>query len=980
MNEDTKSNPTSIAELAERLGTTVRCSSHLPLQLDDPEFVWYIEQGSINLFLIEHEDGLEQVSPQHLMSRNRGELVPGVAPHEPDFFEETKIQLIAKGSANTILKRLPVSELNQTNARELAEQIDSWLILLTDTLSRYTKPIPRATELVVPGELQTSGPSTLSVRADVIWAQVPSNSMALFMDLVDESEFERPGGSDVAAIPLTRTSWLTFFGAVTLENNTSETLAQQGTLMSTLASFHTIALGLERLNRRLAIVDEVNLKRARFSSRREAETSAKQKLYNIYDLPIETGKESADSALVDALKIIAKRDKINFKRLDEPVDPESPILLADVLSVSGVRARRVQFSIDQSWWWGDSGTLLAFRKEDNRPVVLIPGIVGRYRQVDPVSNRTSTLTAEHAATLKDDAWMFYPSLSSETMKPKDMFKFALRGSAPDVLKVVTSGLGYSLIGLVPAFALGYVANQQETNSSGLSLYVLAAVLAGLGLLGAMLHILTNLAVMRIEGRSTTRVEAAFWDHLMHLPVSTLNRYPTGDLAMSGMTFQSIRDGLQGVVADSVVSIICLLPIFGIIFFYDSTLGFVALAFSLISLIITLYLGLQQSEACARMLGAARRVTGRLFQIIGGITKVRVENAEGSVYAIWAKEYRDQKSAEIEMNTITSHFNAFGAALPLFAAGTILYTIAVTDRSVPIADFLVVYTIFMVFQAAISRLGESSGAIAAVLPVMNQVHPLLNDEPEKDTEGDVIEYLGGDVLFDKVSFRYESNGPIILDNVTIEARSGEFVAIAGESGAGKSTLFQIALGIVQPTAGAIYYDDRDLRYLNIKQLRQKIGAVPQAIGLHPQDIWDNVVGHHEDIDTDEVWTATRIAKIEDQIKGMPMGMMTMVGTSGAVLSGGERQRVMIARAIVRQPRIMLLDEATNWLDNEIQKQVMNNLTSLTCTRIVIAHRLSTLQQADRIYVMQGGKVVQTGSFKELMEDEGVFKDLVQRQLA
>ena len=252
--------------------------------------------------------------------------------------------------------------------------------------------------------------------------------------------------------------------------------------------------------------------------------------------------------------------------------------------------------------------------------------------------------------------------------------------------------------------------------------------------------------------------------------------------------------------------------------------------------------------------------------------------------------------------------------------------------------------------------------------------------ESRTAGKDVEYLGGDVVFDRVSYRYDPDGPLILDDVTIHARPGEFIAIAGESGAGKSTLFRLALGFDRPTAGAVCYDGRDLRNLNLKQVRRRIGVVPQSVGLHPMDIWDNLVGHHDEVASDEVWAAARVADVEREIKGMPMGMMTMVGTSGSVLSGGESQRVSIARSVIGSPRIMLFDEATNWLDNESQAKVMRNLTALTSTRIVIAHRLSTLEQADRIYVLQAGRVVQSGSFNDLMEVDGVFRDLVRRQVA
>ncbi|MYF90390.1 MAG: ATP-binding cassette domain-containing protein [Boseongicola sp. SB0676_bin_33] len=451
--------------------------------------------------------------------------------------------------------------------------------------------------------------------------------------------------------------------------------------------------------------------------------------------------------------------------------------------------------------------------------------------------------------------------------------------------------------------------------------------------------------------------------------------------MSGMTFQNLRDGLQGVVAESVLSVIFLLPVFAVIFFYDATLGVIALVFSLASLLITVALGLRQMAPHGRMIGAARRVAGRLFQIVEGIAKLRVENAEGSAFAIWARNYRDQKRAELELGALEGHSRAFGAALPFIAAGVLLFAVvSAGDRNVPVGDFLVVYTVFIAFQSAIARLGESFGTIAAMLPAFDQMRPILAAAPETDVEGAPVGRLGGEILFDHISFRYDPDGPLILDDVTIRARPGEFVAIAGESGAGKSTLFRLALGIDRPSAGAVYYDGRDLKHLNLKQVRRKVGAVPQSVRLHPQDLWDNIVAHHEGTTTEEVWQTARTAGIEREIKAMPMGMMTMVGASGSVLSGGESQRVTIARSLIGNPRIMLLDEATNWLDNESQAKVMQNLALLSSTRIVIAHRLSTLQQADRIYVMQAGKVVQTGSFTELMEVDGVFRELVRRQVA
>ena len=968
---------TSIDGLAARSGDSVPCAGNLPVQLDDPESIWFIDQGAVDLFLVEFKDGVEQTAPQHLLRAEAGRILPGVAPDE----EDTTLGLIAKGLPGTLLKRIPAAGLSGVNPTELAKQADTWVTGVADALSRYATYHPRPNALAQPGLTQTLGPGTLSVRRGVVWVSRAPRGQSLFMDLIDCAEFAGSSGQPEAMMPLTHTGWLTFSGEVTLSAKSSETLAAEGMLLSSLASFHAVAFALERLNRRLAVVDSANLERARTSSRRVAEEAARRRLFNIYDLPDDRRGSGEDSALAEAVHVIGRHEGINFRIPARSGPFDSPLSLVDILDASGVRARRVQLAARENWWRGDSNAMLAFQAEDGRPVVLLPGMFGRYRAIDPTSKRSVRVTADRASALKDDAWMFYRPLPSGSAEPADLLRIALKGSGVDLVRLVIAGLPAGLIKLAPAFALGFVANHIAQGGSFGALYAVVLALTGLGLVGALLHLLQGTAMMRLEGRSSSRVEAAFWDRLLRLPRSTLNRYPAGDLAMSGMTFHNLRDGLQGALADSVLSLLFLLPVFGVIFFYDALLGMIALAFSLVSLLVTVALGWSQVSSHGRMIRAVRRATGNLFQIIKGIAKLRVENAEGSAFAISARDYREQKRAEYDLGALEGQLKAFGTALP-FIAGAVLFiaVAAVGTRNFPVGDFLVVYTVFLIFQAAVTRLGESIGVIAATRPAFDQMRPMLAAEPETAVEGEPVEHLGGEVLFDHISFRYDPDGPLILDDVTIRARPGEFVAIAGESGAGKSTLFRLALGVDQPSAGAVYYDGRDLRHLNPKQVRRRIGVVPQSVQLHPQDLWDNIVAHHEEASTEEAWQAARTAEIEREIKAMPMGMMTMVGTSGAVLSGGESQRITIARSLMRNPRIMLLDEATNWLDNQNQAQVMQNLAVLTSTRIVIAHRLSTLEHADRIYVLRAGKVVQSGTFRELLEMDGEFRELVRRQIA
>lgn len=971
----------SLAELALSSSLTVPCEGNSPVALDESDCFWYVAEGTVDLFLVETKDAVDQAAPQHLMRVESKRLLPSVAADKQTIEgNKTKLGLLAKGKPGTLLTRIPVSDLTNIHSFELAEQVDEWITALTYALSRFVIRSPRPNVLVEPsGELTLSN-GIASVHRGVVWVTGSGHGTGLFMDMVDPADLSSE--SMGIAIPLTRASWMSIFDDVTISGHTTESLATDQSLLSALESFHRIALHMERLNRQLAVVDEANLERDRIMSRRVAENVARAQLFNIYDHQEATKTSVEDTALASAVLAIGRRLGVNFNIPERSESSDKPITLIDILDISGVRARRVHLDPKSKWWCRDNTILLAFRAVDNQPLVLIPGIYGRYTQFDPVSKKRTKISKTRAGEIKEEAWMFYQPLPTGKVTFPSLLKFALRGSTVDLIRLVLSGIVGGLITLTPALALGLITHFMVSGgtTSG-PIYVLASILMITGILGVVVNLLYNAAMMRFEGRAASRLEAAFWDRLMRLPSELLHGQSSGDLAMSGMAFQNLRDGLQKLVAHGLLSLVFLLPVFGIVFYFNATLGSVVLVFSLIALSVMTFWGVCQISPHSRKIVAIRRLSGLLFEIIEGISKLRVENAEGSAFAMWAQKYREQKRAELNLGKYERHARAFGAALPFLAGAVLLFTVVKIGASeFPVGDFLIVFSVFLVFQHAILRFGESFGTVASVLPALNHMRKLLDTKPDSEVEGDPVDSLQGEVLFDQISFRYTPDGPYVLEDVTIHAHPGEFIAIAGESGAGKSTLFRLAIGLHRPTKGAIYYDGRDLRHLNLKQIRRKMGVVPQSVRLHPQDIWDNIVVQHEELNTEQVWQVARSAKVEQEIRAMPMGMMTMVGASGSVLSGGEGQRISIARSLVGNPRIMLFDEATNWLDNDKQAQVMQNLALLTSTRIVIAHRLSTLKQADRIYVMHAGKVVQSGTFAELMELDGVFKELVKRQIA
>ena len=287
---------------------------------------------------------------------------------------------------------------------------------------------------------------------------------------------------------------------------------------------------------------------------------------------------------------------------------------------------------------------------------------------------------------------------------------------------------------------------------------------------------------------------------------------------------------------------------------------------------------------------------------------------------------------------------------------------------------------MVFSMSMMTLGNSVRAVAFVPPACAQVKPVLASPADAGSRRGARPKLAGEVFLDQVSFAYPEQRRNVLQDVTIHARVGEFVAIVGESGAGKSTVFRLALGLETPSTGAVYYDGQDLTQLDLGAVRAQIGVVVQDGLLQQGKVLEAIIGVDESLTPDDAWRAASLAAVDEDIRAMPMGLYTTVGENSATFSGGQNQRIRLAAALVRDPRIVFLDEPTSWLDARSQARTMKSIENSMCTRFVIAHRLSTIRKANRIYVLKDGRVVQSGKFDELLDVDGPFRDLALRQMA
>ena len=965
-------------QLSQEIGNVIVCEGHCPLNMSMSGHCWYIEEGIVDVFLIEMTDGIDQHAPQHLLRAKAGRFLPGIA----EYRDVNTFSLIAKGLPGTKLRQLSNSDLDALENDELAAHVDEWLTDISAALVRDIRPLPRQNALLVAGKENEPLAGILSTRDGVVWVEKTSSGHCLYLNLVELGGIGQE--TDCSLIPITSNSWLNALSEVEVSTHTSAVLAHRGSLLEELAGFHEKMFALTRINRNLATVDRANIERDRMTHQKIKEESARTELYDVIKRTRKQTDTEYDCSLYQVLEVVGKRENINFifpESNGVKVHPEDRTVLKEVIDISGVRARQISLKSEDRWWIGDSGSIVAYRNSDGQPIALVPGKLGNYLEVDPVNNTTIRVTADVAENYQPDGWMFYGTLPPRKVGKKDLFSLARRGIVGDFVRVIFAGILGGLITLAPAISVGIVVDEIfATGDKGL-LYLITSMLVVLALIGALLHVFKGLAMQRLEVKAASRLDAAFWDRLIRIPQQILSRFPASDLAKRGLAFQSMRDEDWLVMTNAVMSIVFLLPMFFITYLYDPAMGWAAIILGAIYFGVTIGLSLLQMLPYERVKKHEQRVARSLLQIVSGIRKLRVDHAERIAYSNVAEEFRKQKQEELKLSEAKEYLSSFSAVLPLLTAAVLILCVSVLGEStLSVGEFLVIFFLFTTFQFAVSNLASSMDAFVAFLPAQRQVLPILEETPQNDVLGEPVNTLSGEIVFDNISFRYSPDGPWVLEDVTLRARPGEFVAITGESGSGKSTLFRLALGLEQPEIGAVYYDGRDLKSLNIKQLRTHIGTVPQNVQTVPEDIWDNIVGENSHLTTDDAWDAAKFAAIDDEIRKMPLGMLTNVGSGMRVLSGGESQRILIAHAIVDNPLFVFFDEATNWLDNAKQAEVMKNFMSLTSTRLVIAHRLSTLIDADRIYVLDAGKVVQEGSYDELMSTEGKFRELVQRQLA
>ncbi|GGW11069.1 NHLP family bacteriocin export ABC transporter permease/ATPase subunit [Streptomyces capoamus] len=679
-----------------------------------------------------------------------------------------------------------------------------------------------------------------------------------------------------------------------------------------------------------------------------------------------------------ACKLVAQAAGI---RLAEPaqsgaesdrLDPVERVALA-----SRVRTRAVR--LDGRWWREDVGPLVGRRALSGAPVALL-WRRGGYVAVHPGTGRETPVEKANAQEFEPRAVMFYRPLPDKRLGPLGLLRFSLRGTRADLLNLLLAGLVTVAVGALVPIATGkvlgeYVPRAQE----GLIVQVCLAVMVS-GVVAAAFTLLENLSILRLEGRIEAALQPAVWDRLLRLPTRFFTQRSTGELASAAMGVSAIRRLLAGVGPVVAQSVTVGGMNLALLFWYSPALAAAAIAMLVVIGAVFTGLGLWQVRWQRRLVTLGNKLNNQAFQTLRGLPKLRVAAAENYAYAAWAREFARSRELQQRVGRIKNLTTVLGAVyLPVCTLLMFMLLAGPAEGAMSAADFLAFNTSVTMVLTSVTQLTGAFVSAVAALPLFEEIRPVLEATPEVRSASTRPGPLSGAVEARRLSFRYADDGPLVLDDVSFAARPGEFVAIVGPSGCGKSTLLRLLIGFDRPVSGSVLYDGQDLAALDQSAVRRQCGVVLQHAQPFTGSIMDVICGA-EPYTPEEAMAAAELAGLAEDIKRMPMGLHTIVAGNGAV-SGGQRQRLMIAQALIRRPRILFFDEATSALDNDTQRVVIDSTRKLNATRIVIAHRLSTVLDADRVVVMEDGKVVQQGTPAELLADTGGrLHELVRRQLA
>ena len=948
-----------------------------PLLLNNPQQVWFVKSGLLAIFATKVVNSEVTGSRHYLFSVSEGEAVFGT-----QLFDGWG--LLAVAIQQTELLPLPIVNLFDEIANHQPKAIallEDWIEHLGNAIENNLLNLPKnCLQLDNSSYLSLEKGQMLSVPiSKVLWVRVANNN-AKWMSFGNLQLEDNSG-----IFPLTYPMWIEAEDLLEVQVYQTSELDDFNQLYESINKLHQFCFKYVHLR----IEEQLERDFQRFQQRRKLNRQAAEvalgELTGVLHPQRESDLIQGGTPLLIAAGAIGREMGIEVNPPGQSEDMGRVIDPLEAIARSS-RFRTRGVLLQGNWWKQEQGPLLAYIEIGKKPVALLPYKGNRYLLFNPETRTRNLVTKAIAETLLPEAQMFYRPLPLTVSNFLELFKFGTFGSRKYIAGVILLGMLGTLLGMVTPQATAILVNDAIPNSNKEIL-----IQIGLGLFAAAIgksafQMARSILSLRVENSANASLQPAAWDKLLNLKPAFFREFSSGDLMVRLLAISQIRARLSGATQNSLLSGVFSLLNLALMFFYSMKLAWVGICITFVAVIITFsssYFLIRINRDLEEMDG---KISSLVVELINGVSKLRVAAAEERAFAAWAKKYSQRIKKIIGIRSINDGLSVFNEALPLISS-VLLYWFAIADIQDALASdsnglnmgtFLAFNSAFGTFMSGVTSLSNTLTDILDIVPLWERTKPILQGATEADPTSADPGRVTGRIHLDHVTFRYREDGPMILDDIDIKISPGEFVAFVGPSGSGKSTIFRLLLGFEIPLSGTIYYDGQDLSGLNVQALRRQLGVVLQNGRINSGSIFDNIACGAL-ITLDEAWEASRMAGFAEDIEKMPMKMYTVISEGGTNLSGGQRQRLLIARSILLKPKIILMDEATSALDNRTQAIVTESLDRLNATRVVIAHRLSTVRNADRIYVIEAGRLVESGTFEKLLKQEGLFARLAARQI-
>lgn len=978
-----------------------------PIDLQELEGCLYISKGTVQIFLVEkpkvvsgdlNTAAVPESGRKFLFELSAGSIALGgqlafaqsqmeqMAIAQPDmslFGEE--VTLIAVGGHDTKVTLVTGEQWaeklrDMIGVSRLINTIDHWVGSLLGSAGDLLPRPPEFQALASSTHTeQVNAGGLFSARHEIVWVEQAHAPHLLFETIAVDS---------VTFVPVNERSWYMATDNIALSTSTTGALLQADRLWGCLEAFQVAILAFLPETLRLMAGDEAN--RVRESERRGAALSSDAfvRLEDAVGASIKSSQRTNAEPLQDGLELVCSQLCAALKISYRPVRVEAGSAmrartLDEILDANTFRLREVK--LVRGWAKQDSGPLLFIDGETGKPFALLPtqskGISSsRFSIFDPATGKSSSLSNRQADTLQGFAYMLYPPLSDAPLTAKQFVMRIFDNRMPDLLVIASMSLIGGTLSLGIPITVGYLVDEVIPNGDLAKLSELLLILMAVGVCIILSRYASQIATLRMEGWAGGRLEAGVIDRVLRLPIPILRQYSSGDLASRASVVRNIEQVFTGALINVLLGGIFALFSIALLFAYSVPLAFVAVIFCCLIFAINFGLGWLSISYERNELEREGMISGALFQTVLGLEKIRLSASEVPRFHQWAGEYANLTrnmitSRKIQMvSNITVQSATIAGMVLIFGS---IHALGLSNGSMTIGS---IAAFLAAFSSALAGLLGISGVLLSLMglkPVFDHGRPILEASPEPKGEGAAVETLTGRIELDQICYTYPDTDQQILNGVTMAIEPGQSVGVVGSSGSGKSTLVRLLLAFDQPSQGSVLYNGRALEGLDKNGVRRQIGVVLQEGRLMAGSILENIRGGNGQISEEDAWEAARHVAFDDDIRNMPMGMQTLIGDKAA-LSGGQVQRLLIARALVNKPRILILDEATSALDNTTQRVVGETLNHLGVTRISIAHRISTIRDCDVIYVMDKGRVVEKGDYDDLIAANGLFTELASRQ--